>query len=104
MLTLATTAMLAGARSVTAVAQWGRLQSPATVLALGFTRPRSPCGSTFHLVFAALDAVAFETALTQWALVHLGDAEEEGADHPDHTERAQQRARRGRSVRRVAPP
>jgi len=58
-------------------------------------------------VFAALDAVAFETALTDWALVHLGDAEEEGADHADHadhTERAQQRARRGRSVRRVAPP
>jgi len=74
MLTLATAAMLSGARSVAAVAQWGRLQSPDTVVALGFTRPRSPCGSTFHLVFAALNAVAFETALTDWALLHLGDA------------------------------
>ncbi len=74
MLTLATAAMLSGARSVAAVAQWGRLQSPATVLALDFTRPRFPCGSTFPLVFAALDAVTFETALTDWAFVHLGNA------------------------------
>ena len=74
MLILVTTAMLSGARSVAVVARWGRLQSLATVLALGFTRSRCPCGSTFPLVFAALDAVAFETVLTDWALLHLGNA------------------------------
>jgi len=74
MLALATIAMLSGARSGAAVAQWGRLQSPASVAALGFTRSRFPCGSTFHLVFAALDAVAFAAVLTDWALVHLGNA------------------------------
>ena len=64
MLTLATAAMLSGARSVAVVARWGQLQSLATVPALGCTRSRSPCGSTFPLVFAALDAVAFEAVLT----------------------------------------
>ena len=64
MLTLATAAMLSGVRSVVAVAQWGRRQSSDTVATLGFTRPRSPCGSTFPLVFAALDAVASAAALT----------------------------------------
>lgn len=72
-LALATAAMLEGARSMDAIAQWGRLQSPAVVRALGFTRDRSPCGSTFHLVFKALDVVAFEAALESWARRNLGD-------------------------------
>ena len=72
MLALATAAMLEGARSVDAIAQWGRLQPPAVVRALGFTRERSPCGSTFHLVFKALDVAAFEAALAAWARQHLG--------------------------------
>ena len=72
-LALATAAMLAGARSVYAIAQWGRLQEPAVIRALGFTRPRSPAVSTLHLVFKALDVEAFEAALAQWAQAELGE-------------------------------
>src|SRR5436309_14434576 len=71
-LALATAAMLAGARSLYAMAQWGRLQEPAVVQALGFTRPRTPTVSTLHLVFKALDIDAFEAALAQWAQAQLG--------------------------------
>lgn len=72
LLALATAAMLEGARSIDAIAQWGRLQPPAVVRALGFTRDRSPCGATFHLVCKALDVVAFEAALAAWAQQYLG--------------------------------
>ena len=72
-LALATAAMLEGARSIDAIAQWGRLQPPDVVHALGFTRDRTPCGSTVHLVFKALDVPAFEAALQTWARLQLGD-------------------------------
>lgn len=72
-LALATAAMLAGARSVFAIAQWGRLQDPAVLAALGFTRTRSPAVSTLHLVFKALDAEAFEAALAHWSQAQLGE-------------------------------
>ena len=71
-LTLATAAMLCGARSLYAIAQWGRLQEPATVQALGFSRTRTPAGSTLHLVFKNLDVEAFETALAAWAQSQRG--------------------------------
>lgn len=74
-LALATAAMLSGARSLYAIAQWGRLQPPAVVAALGFTRTQTPAVSTLHLVFRDLDATAFETALNQWARATLGDDE-----------------------------
>ena len=71
-LALATAAMLSGARSLYAIAQWGRLQPPSVVAALGCTRERTPTVSTLHLVFRDLDAGAFETALSQWARANLG--------------------------------
>jgi hypothetical protein len=64
--------MLNGARSLYAIAQWGRLQDPATLGALGFTRDRSPAVSTLHLVFKALDVAAFEAALSAWTQQQLG--------------------------------
>jgi hypothetical protein len=73
-LALAAAAMLSGARSLYAIAQWGRLQPPPVVAALGFTRERTPTVSTLHLVLRDLDAAAFETALGQWAQAQLGDA------------------------------
>ncbi len=72
-LTLATAAMLAGARSLYAIVQWGRLQEPAVVQALGFSRVRTPAVSTLHLVFKELDVEAFEAALAQWATAALGE-------------------------------
>ena len=62
-LTLAVAAMLADARSLYAIAQWGRLQSAETVRALGFTRAQTPTVSTLHEVFKMLDVEAFEAAL-----------------------------------------
>ncbi len=75
-LALATGAMLCGARSLYAIAQWGRLQPPWVVRALGFTRERTPAVSTLHLVFRDLDAGSFEGALRQWARANLDDDEE----------------------------
>src|SRR3989304_1147824 len=65
-------AMLCGARSLYAIAQWGRLQPPEVLYALGFTRDQSPAVSTFHEVFRALDVAAFEAVLRPWALLALG--------------------------------
>jgi DDE_Tnp_1-associated len=60
-------AMLAGARSLYAIAQWGRAQPPEVVRALGFTRARTPAVATLHYTFKALDVEAFERALEGWA-------------------------------------
>jgi hypothetical protein len=73
LLALSTAAMLSGARSLYAIAQWGRLQPPEVVQALGFTRPRTPTVSTLHLVFKELDVAAFEAVVRQWAVQQLGD-------------------------------
>ena len=75
-LALATAAMLCGARSLYAIAQWGRLQSPAVIAALGFTREQTPAVSTLHQVFSRLDVDAFEGALATWAHTTLGDRRE----------------------------
>ena len=72
-LALAAAAMLSGARSLDAIAHWGRLQPPEVVAALGFTRAATPAVSTLHLVFRGLDAAAFEAALGAWARANLGD-------------------------------
>ncbi len=69
-------AVLCGARSLYAIAQWGRLQPPAVVRALGFTRETTPAVSTLHQVFSALDAAAFEAALASWAQTYFGDRQE----------------------------
>jgi hypothetical protein len=77
-LTQAVAAMLSGARSVDAIAQWGRAQAPQApevVRTLGYTREKTPAGSTLHEVFKALDVEAFERVLSQWAQQHLGPGE-----------------------------
>lgn len=75
-LALATTAMLCGARSLSALAQWGRLQPPAVGRALGFTRERTPAVSPLHQVFSHLAVGAFEATLATWAQTSLGDRRE----------------------------
>jgi hypothetical protein len=59
-------ALLCGARSLYAVAQWGRDQDPGLWAALGSTRPRTPCVATLHLLFKRLDRAALEAALGRW--------------------------------------
>jgi hypothetical protein len=69
LLQLAVAAMLGGARSLYAVAQWGRErveEDPAALVPLGLPPGRSPSVATLHRVFKALDAAAFERALGAW--------------------------------------
>jgi hypothetical protein len=65
-LTQATVAMLGGARSLEAIAQFGRDRGEGFAASLGYRRPVPPCKATFHLVFKALDAGALESALSRW--------------------------------------
>ena len=77
LLTLATAGMLCGARSLYAIAQWGRLQPEAVRRALGFRGRRMPGVTTLHYVFKRLDVVAFEAELQRWAAETL----EPGTQH-----------------------
>jgi hypothetical protein len=72
-LTLAVVAMLSGARSLYAIAQWGREQPEDVVQALGCTRGRTPGVATLHRVFKALDVEAFEMQVAHWAQAALGN-------------------------------
>ncbi len=80
-LALATAAMIAGARSIYAIYQWGRLQPTENVKILGFKKKKkdkeakTPGVATLHRVFKRLDVVQFEAALRGWAQQNLGDEE-----------------------------
>ena len=68
-LQLAVAAMLCGARSLYAIAQWGRervADDPQALVPLGLPPGRSPRVATLHRVFKRMDVAAFETALGQW--------------------------------------
>jgi hypothetical protein len=65
-LTLTCVAMLAGARSLYAIAQFGRDRGKSFAQVLGFTREQTPCCATLHYLFAALDRHAFERAIRRW--------------------------------------
>ncbi len=64
-LTLATCAVLAGARSFAAIAEWAADAGEAVTGRLGIVRV--PDASTFRRVFALLDADALDAALGAWA-------------------------------------
>ena len=65
-LTLCSVAMLCGCRSLFAIAQFGRDRGKHFARALGFTRDATPCCTTLHNLFVALDKVAFEDAIARW--------------------------------------
>jgi predicted transposase YbfD/YdcC len=65
-LALAVAAVVCGARSLTAISQWGREHSEPVLAALGFTHFPGPCVATLHRIFSKLDAGAFERILTAW--------------------------------------
>lgn len=65
-LALTVCGMLCGARSLYALAQWGRDEGKSLTRTLGFARPRTPCVATLHLLFRRLDRQAFEQALASW--------------------------------------
>lgn len=70
-LTLAALAMLTGAKSYTAIAQFGRDKGGALALALGFRRHKTPTKSTLSELFRRLDVQAFEAALSRWIAARL---------------------------------
>jgi hypothetical protein len=62
-------AVLCGARSLYAVAQWIRERAeddPELLAALGFPAGRSTCVATLHRVYKAVDVAAFEAAVSTW--------------------------------------
>ena len=65
-LSLAVCAMLRGAPSLYAIAQWGRDQGVPTGQLLGFRPGKTPCVATLHRVFKDLDVAAFEAVLGEW--------------------------------------
>lgn len=67
LLGLACAAMLCGARSYSAIAEWGRNYDRSLLEALGFTHAGSPCAATFFLLFRKLDRSRFEAVLGAWA-------------------------------------
>ena len=75
-LALSVCAMVSGARSLYAIAQWGRMQEPAVLKELGFTRDRTPAVSTLHKVFSSMDTDAFESVLGEWIESRLGPGKE----------------------------
>jgi hypothetical protein len=65
-LCLAVCAMLCGAQSQYAVAQWGRDQGERVGVALGFRKGKTPCVATIHRIFTALDTEQLEKVLGEW--------------------------------------
>ncbi len=65
-LCLAVCAMLCGAQSQYAVAQWGQDQGERIGLAFGFRKGKTPCVATFHRIFTAMDVEQFERVLGEW--------------------------------------
>lgn len=64
-------ALLCGARSLYAIAQWARERledDPNLLLSLGLKPGRTPSVPTLHRVFKRLDVLAFESALGGWLL------------------------------------
>ena len=63
-LALAVAALLAGQRSVLAIAEWGARQDGSVLGALGFPGGGTPCQSTLQRLFRHLDGGALAAALT----------------------------------------
>ena len=66
-LALACAAVLCGARSYSAIADWGRNYGRALAKALGFTHEKTPCTATLYTVFCHLNVELFENRLQKWA-------------------------------------
>ena len=60
-------AMMAGYRTYSAMAEYGRTYDPKLAEALGFTHKKTPCGATLHHLLKNIDIKALETTLSQWA-------------------------------------
>jgi hypothetical protein len=68
-LAMAVCAMACGARSLYAIAQWGKQHRRLVCEALGIKRLSTPSHPQLHRIFAALDVQAFEAVLGKWLSV-----------------------------------
>jgi hypothetical protein len=66
LLNLVTVALLAGQRSLEAIAQFGRDHGAPLAQALGFRSGRTPCKATLSNLLRRLDVGSFEQALLRW--------------------------------------
>jgi hypothetical protein len=77
LLNLTAVALLAGMKSLEAIAQFGRDHGLAFRLLLGFNRLDAPCKGCLSYLFRRLNSAAFEQALARWILARcpeLGEA------------------------------
>jgi DDE_Tnp_1-associated/Transposase DDE domain len=70
-LSLTVLAMLRGCKGPTAIAEFGRNHGVALAHALGFLRGKTPAPSCLSDLYSALDATAFEAALSRWIAARL---------------------------------
>jgi predicted transposase YbfD/YdcC len=91
-LALACAAVLCGARSYSAMAEWGRNYGRGLAQALGFTHQKTPCAATLFNVFGHLDVALFEDKLRQWA-------EQVMAAYPPHPQQDEAIALDGKTQR-----
>jgi DDE family transposase len=75
LLTLATAALLCGARSLYASAQWGRRPPPAVRRAWGVHESALPAATTRQDAFKRVDTAGCEMALPAWTAGALGPAD-----------------------------
>jgi DDE_Tnp_1-associated/Transposase DDE domain len=75
-LALAVVAMLSGAKSYEAIAQFGREKGFTLAHALGFTRGKTPTKSTFSVLFRILDVQTFEEVLSRWVVSRVPEGQE----------------------------
>src|SRR5262249_4263681 len=79
LLSLTVLAMLRGCKGPTAISQFGRDHGAALAHALGFRRGKTPAPSCLSDLYGALDAAAFEAALSRW-IASRASPPAEGAD------------------------
>jgi hypothetical protein len=71
-LAMAVCAMACGARSLYAIAQWGKQHRRLVCEALGIKRLTTPSHPQLHRIFAALEVEVFEAVLGKWLAARGG--------------------------------
>lgn len=82
LLALTVLAMLRGCKGPTAIAQFGRDHGIGLAHALGFRRGKTPAPSCLSDLYRALDAKAFEAALSRWVASRLPAPAENAPPQP----------------------
>jgi predicted transposase YbfD/YdcC len=75
LLSLAVSALLAGQRSVLAIAEWAAQQPADVLVRLGFVASQTPCQSTLQRLFVRLDVDALSRTLTAHFASSAGSAD-----------------------------